>query len=209
MDAEREDGSLEHSLGWQLVERGVRADTEQDLAWIEAARRGDPQAFNRLVLKWEQRIFNLVLRLLGDREEAAEATQEVFLLAFRSLNSFKGDSRFSTWLYRIAVNRCVTRLRRRPPNVHPLDGEVLDDRLAARPSQEEDLLAGERRRRVLDSLAALSPQQRVVIELKFFQDETFASIADLLGLPLSTIKSRFYTALDILKVRLQPLEEQS
>lgn len=189
--------------------RGSWDETSQDLAWIEAGRRGDPVAFNRLVLKWERRVYNLVLRMLGDPEESAEATQEIFLKTFRSIRNFKGDSRFSTWLYRIAVNHCITMLRRRPGLTVPLEeeSEYSSNRtgLACEGTQEKEFLATERRREVLNSLSLLSAEQRAVIELKFFQEETFASMSEIVGVPISTIKSRFYAALEVLKGRLSSI----
>lgn len=207
METSPEEATLEQSLGWRRTGE-ASAECDQEAFWVGAARNGDPQAFNRLVLKWESRIYNLALRMLNDPDEAAETTQEIFLQAFRSLHAFQGHSRFSTWLYRITVNRCVTRLRRRPPLVQRIDAMPGLEQLTTDNSQESELLAGELRAKIRTSLAALSPQQRIVIELKFFQEETFASIAEILGLPMSTIKSRLYTALDLLKVRLRSLEHQ-
>jgi RNA polymerase sigma-70 factor, ECF subfamily len=186
-------------------------DSAQELAWIDATRRGDQAAFNRLVLKRERQVYNLVLRMLGNRDDAAETTQEVFLAVFRNIARFKREARFSTWLYRIAVNHCLTRLRRRPPLLCTLDeddeGSVpMRERLGTCGHQDEDVLRLERRRMVRASLAALSPEQRAVVELKFFQDETFRSISNILSVPESTVKSRFYAALDLLKGHLGSLE---
>lgn len=185
-------------------------DVDQDLVWIRAARRGDHRAFNRLVLKWEQSVYNLVLRTVNDREEAAEVTQEVFLSVFRNLSRFRGEARFSTWLYRVAVNHCVTRLRRRPPPTQPFEElPEASTKAFSRQEQEAQIYRRERRRRVLDSLVALSPQQRIVVELKVYQEETFQEISRILGLPESTVKSRFYAALEILKSRLGGLEQST
>lgn len=159
-------------------------------------------AFNRLVLKWEQRIYNLALRMLNDREEAADAAQEIFLLAYRGLRHFKGESNFSTWLHRIAINYCITRLRRRPPLMISIEEEGDPGTAQLRShgvGPEEYVLKRESTRRVLDALALISPQQRAVIELKVYQDETFNSIAAVLETSESTIKSRFYAALEALR----------
>lgn len=179
----------------------------QENSWVAASQRGDAQSFNRLVLKWEKPIYNLALRMLHDREEAAEAAQEIFLLAFKSIHRFRLDSKFSTWLYRIAINHCVTRVRRRPPGVHlSLDDEGAEARpagqLVVHEPQAGELLRSERRRRVLDALAHLHAEQQAVIELKFFQEMTFEEIAGALGVSLSTIKSRLYAGLEMLKIRL-------
>src|SRR5262249_43205695 len=89
----------------------------QECAWVTASQRGDAASFNRLVLKWERPIYNLSLRMLRDPDEAAEATQEVFLLAYKNIRRFRLHSQFSTWLYRIAANHCTSRLRKRPQGV--------------------------------------------------------------------------------------------
>ncbi len=186
---------------------GAAEDGLQETSWVAASQKGDTLAFNRLVLKWEKPIFNLTLRMLQDPSEAEEAAQEVFLAAFKSIRRFRRDSRFSTWLYRIAVNHCITRLRRRPPGAHySLDdrsaGLPLSDMLAARSSQEREFLRDESHKRVRSALAYLPAEQRAVVALKFFQELTFEEIAAVTEAPLSTVKSRLYSGLEMLKVRL-------
>jgi RNA polymerase sigma-70 factor, ECF subfamily len=179
----------------------------QEAAWVAASRGGDALAFNRLVLKWEKPIYNLALRMLQDPEEAAESTQEVFLSAFKNIRRFRQEARFSTWIYRIAMNHCISRIRRRPAGTHySLDDSRADasigSRLPARESHEGAFLREETRNRVRLALEHLPPEQRAVLELKFFQDLTFEEIASVIQVPLSTVKSRLYAALEILKVRL-------
>ena len=179
----------------------------QEDAWVISSQRGDALAFNRLVLKWEGKVYNLALRMLQHPEEAAEATQEVFLSAYKSIGRFRRDAKFSTWLYRIALNHCISRARRRPPGAHfSLDdgreGATQADRLIAPDSQDGELLRAENRKRVRNAMAFLPPEQRAVVELKFFQEMTFDDIAAVIEVPLSTIKSRLYAALDSLKIRL-------
>lgn len=177
------------------------------MAWVTASQRGDTVAFNRLVLKWEKPIYNLCLRMLRDSDEASEATQEVFLLAFKSIQRFRRDSQFSTWLYRIAANYCTSRLRKRPPGMHlSLDGSEegaqVRQNLPAGHSFERDFLQAESDFRVRRALEWLQPEQKIVVELKFFQDLTFEEIAGILETPLSTVKSRLYHGLESLKARL-------
>ncbi len=185
----------------------VASDEGQENSWISASRRGDTRSFNRLVLKWEKTIYNIALRMLQDREDAAEATQEAFLLAFKSIRRFRGDSKFSTWIYRIVLNHCISRARQRPPGTHlPLEREHdipnPPAQLRVPESQIGDLLRMEQRSRVLGALLHLSPEQQAVIELKFFQELTFEEIAAILEVPMSTIKSRLYSGLEMLKIRL-------
>ena len=180
--------------------------TQED-AWISASQRGDALSFNRLVLKWEKTVYNVALRMLQDRDDAAEATQEVFILAFKNIRRFRRNARFSTWLYRIAINRCVTRANQRPQGLHlsiDENGAALAsiEQLTITESQAVDLLRSEQRHRVLNALSLLQAEQQAVIELKFFQELTFEEIAEVLDVPLSTIKSRLYSGLEILKSRL-------
>jgi RNA polymerase sigma-70 factor (ECF subfamily) len=190
-----------------MAKKRVGPSADVEMMWVLASQRGDHVAFNRLVLKWEKQIYNLVLRMLNDPEEAAETTQEVFLSAFQAINKFKGDSRFSTWIYRIAVNKSLTRLRRRPLQLESIDPPT-SAQLQVSGGQEERMLRLEKQNRVRKSLANLPADQRVVLELKFFQEETFQTIAEILQIPLSTVKSRFYNALGLLRQRLETIYEE-
>jgi RNA polymerase sigma-70 factor (ECF subfamily) len=185
----------------------IWSDTDQEGSWISASQDGDTRAFNRLVLKWEKRVYGVAFRMLRNREEAAEATQDVFLLAYRSIRRFRKDAKFSTWIYRIVVNHCLTRLKQRPPGTHfSLESEGFPEspapQLRVAETQTGGLMREEQRNRVLAALWRLPPDQQAVIELKFFQDLTFEEIAATLEIPLSTIKSRLYSGLEMLKIRL-------
>ena len=187
-------------------------EASQELNLVRASKAGDTGAFNRLVLKWERKIYNLSLRMLCNRDDAADSTQEIFLLAFCNIRKFKQSAQFSTWLYRIAVNHCITTLQRRPGMVYSKDGEIegkdLNRFLSVREHQEDLLFCGERQQKIMDSLSLLPVEQRIIIELKFFQEETFDGISKILCVPQSTIKSRFYSALEILKDRLGHCAEE-
>ena len=193
---------------------GKRMSAEREIgqeeAWVLASQKGDQLAFNRLVLKWEHRVYNLSLRMLSDPEEAAETTQEIFLAVYRNIKRFKRQATFSTWIYRIAVNHSISRLRRRPPVHYSIEYEPFvqtHKKFSVSGRQETDLLRLEQRGKIRESLSKLSAEQRAVMELKVYQEETFDSIADILGLPASTVKSRFYAGLGILKGRLRYLLE--
>ena len=191
----------------QAGNSSAAVEQAQEDSWVSKSQQGDALSFNRLVLKWEKPIFNLALRMLQDREEAVEAAQEIFLLAFKGIHRFRLDSRFSTWLYRIAVNHCVTRNRQRPPGIRiSLDEDEVEihsvQQLTVAEPQAGELLRSEQRQRVMQALSHLQAEQQAVIELKFFQEMTFEEIAETLGAPLSTIKSRLYSGLEMLKARL-------
>ncbi len=182
-------------------------EEDQEAVWIRESKRGNTAAFNHLVLRWEKTVYNLALRMLQDEDEASEATQEVFLRAFKSIRRFRGRARFSTWLYRIAGNLCLTRLRRRPQAAHySLDTDaqspLVEKRLRQNQSQDNSLLQRERRDKVHQALQRLSDPQRLVVELKVFQDRSFQEVAAITGVPMSTAKSRFYASLEILRKSL-------
>jgi len=173
-------------------------------SWIAASQHGDTAAFNRLVLRWERSIYNLCLRMLQNPEDAEEVTQEVFLRAFRSIRNFRGNASFSTWLYRIAANQCMSRLRKGHNRVTwSIDSEEsreqVDRTLPHQESHENQFLQQETGIKVREALARLSPEQQLVIELKFFQELTFEEIAEVVQAPLSTVKSRLYEGFDTLK----------
>ena len=183
-------------------------ETTQEVEWVKASQRGDTLAFNRLVLKWERSVYNLNLRMLQDPDEAAEVTQDVFLSAFQAIRRFQHTAKFSTWLYRIACNQCLSRLRQRPQAIHySLDdgrpGNPVHQRLPAHDSHEELFLNEEQGTRVRQALVSLSPDQRAVVELKFFQELTFEEIAEVVQIPVSTVKSRLYSGLEVLKTKLR------
>ncbi|MBN2321721.1 MAG: sigma-70 family RNA polymerase sigma factor [Acidobacteria bacterium] len=208
MAKEKADRMVEHTDAYSVADRRIASSprkTQEDL-WVAASRQGDTQAFNRLVLKWEKTVYNIALRMLQDREEAAEATQDIFLRAYRNIQRFRRDARFSTWICRIAMNHCITCLRRRPPGIHQsLDGGGFEEsavQLQVSHTQIDTIIHSERQRRIYSALLHLAPEQRAAIELKFFQGMTFEDIAAVLETPLSTVKSRIYAGLEILKVRL-------
>ena len=180
--------------------------TDEEL--VEFASRGDTDAFNQLVVRWERPIHALAYRVLGREEDARDVCQEAFLRAFRGLKGFKGQAKFSSWLYRIALNLCRDWLRRerRVGFVQPTEDFVLSEERLVDPISEtvEDLIV--RRdlgRAVSKVMAALLDEQRTVIVLKEYHGLTFREIAELLGCPLSTVKTRVYQGLSVLRSELE------
>jgi RNA polymerase sigma-70 factor, ECF subfamily len=174
---------------------------------VERALAGDGEAFGEIVRRWERRIYALAYGILGREEEARDATQETFIAAFRNLPGFRGEAKVSSWLHRIAVNQCITRQRRaRVRGETPLEGdeEHGGPRLAAPEADSPAASAESRERResVRRAVLALPPELREVVLMKEFEEMTFQEIADALGLPTSTVKSRLYTALKQLRLRL-------
>jgi len=179
--------------------------TDEDL--VARSKTGDTDSFNQLVKRWERPIFALAYRTLGREQDARDVTQETFLRAFRALGGFKGDAKFSSWLYRIALNLCRDWMRkdRRTPVVAVPEGVEMEQ-LAAEggPSETvEDLAArAELSGIVRTAMEKLPAEQRESIILKEYHGLTFQEIADLMKCPLSTVKTRVYQGLSTLRKEL-------
>ncbi|HYN25258.1 MAG TPA: sigma-70 family RNA polymerase sigma factor [Pyrinomonadaceae bacterium] len=175
---------------------------------VERALTGDAEAFGEIVLRWERRIFALAYGMLGREEDARDATQETFLAAFRNLRGFRGEAKVSSWLHRIAVNQCITRQRRaKVRNEAAIEDEEqrqassFSSPLELSPSRvAEGRESIDAVRRAVNSLPL---DLRQIVLMKEFEELTFREIAEALDLPLSTVKSRLYTAMRQLQMRLQ------
>jgi RNA polymerase sigma-70 factor (ECF subfamily) len=172
---------------------------------------GDAESFNELILRWERPIYVLAYRTIGREEDARDVCQETFLRAFRALPGFRGQAKFSSWLYRIALNLCRDwkRRERRSPTVQAPEGvDLLDIAAAAEPSESiEDLVARKDLARAVERIMERLPEeQRTAIVLKEFHGLTFREIAELVGCPLSTVKTRLYQGLTALRRELAKVE---
>ncbi len=173
--------------------------------WIESAQRGDSESFERIVIAYQQRIFNLAFRLLGDKEEAEDLTQEVFLNVYKHLSSFRGDSQFSTWIYQVTLNHCRNRFKYLKRRFHQ-STESLDDPLQSGEGDlerelpdEADLPEEALHRRQVQKLVQIAvqrlrPDYKEVIVLRDIQELSYQEISEVLGLPEGTIKSRLHRA---------------
>jgi RNA polymerase sigma-70 factor, ECF subfamily len=166
------------------------------------------ESFNQLVVRWERPIYALAYRVIGREEDARDVCQETFLRAFRSINGFRGQAKFSSWLYRIALNLCRDWIRRerRSPTVQAPEGvDVIELAAEQGPVESIEDLVSRRDvgRHVAVAMQALSDDQRTAIILKEYQGLTFQEIADLLGCPLSTVKTRLYQGLTVLRRELE------
>jgi RNA polymerase sigma-70 factor (ECF subfamily) len=186
--------------------------TDEEL--VERATAGDLDAFNQLVTRWERPIFGLAFRTLGREEDARDVVQEAFMRAYRGLRGFKGEAKFSSWLYRITLNLCRDWIRkeRRAPIVQVPEGVDAVDLADAQPSPAESVeqlvARREMSRAVSKAMAELPEEQRTAILLKEYQGLTFQEIADQLGCPLSTVKTRLYQGLSVLRRRLERQQGQ-
>ena len=180
--------------------------TDEEL--VALAKGGDLDSFNQLILRWERPIFALAYRTIGREEDARDVCQDTFLRAFRALPGFKGEAKFSSWLYRIALNLCrdwIRRQRRAPVLQLPEDADPFELASEAGPSESiEDLVARRELTAVVEEAMALLPEeQRTAIILKEYHGMTFQEIADLQQCPLRTVKTRLYQGLSVLRRQLE------
>ena len=169
---------------------------------------GDVDSFNQLIVRWERPIYALAYRTIGREEEARDVCQEAFLRAYRGLPGFKGQAKFSSWLYRITLNLCrdwMRKQRRQPVSQIPEDADIDEMAASTGPVESiEDLVARRELSAVVeDAMSHLPEEQRTAIILKEYHGMTFQEIADLQGCPLSTVKTRLYQGLSVLRRELE------
>ena len=178
---------------------------DEDTALVDAALKGSAHAWEKLVRRYEDRIYNQGLRLTGSRSDAMDLMQEVFLGVYRNLHRFRGDAKFSSWIFRIAHNKAIDMQRRKrlmPFISHSDDhGEEIFDNFPGHSSLESEQILSEHQnnREILSMLSELSMNQRLIVELKIFQSQTFEEIASIQDISVNTVKTRFYSALKKLK----------
>ena len=171
-----------------------------DRRWIAETLGSDPAAFGHLVSKYQGRLYNAVLRVCGQADDALDVVQETFLSAYQSLHSFKGDAEFFTWLYRIAFNRAVSMKRRRKA-VAPLELGGSDFDLSIEPTDESEghrpdssMERSEDKAKLVEALNRLSHEHREVLVLKDIDGLRYERIAEILNVPIGTIRSRIHRA---------------
>jgi RNA polymerase sigma-70 factor (ECF subfamily) len=196
------------SLGMSLS-NAVSSITEQDeMQLVAASKRGDQDAFAQLVQQHQRRVFNLVFRMLQQYEEASEVTQETFLAAWQGLPAFRGDARFSTWLYRIAYNCALKQLEQRKREKALQVCMQTEEVIAQEQCLDAELEARARQALVQEHLANLPAKYRIVLVLRHLQDMTYEEMAEILTMPIGTIKTHLFRARNLLKERLETFEHE-
>jgi RNA polymerase sigma-70 factor (ECF subfamily) len=162
---------------------------------IEACQRGDREAFDQLVVRYQRNVYRLCFRYVNNHEDANDLTQEVFLRAWRGIGRFRGQSAFATWLYRIGVNACLNfRAARRPPT------QELPDTVAdPGPGAAEGVESEEQARRVRAAVGRLPEKQRATLILKVYHELTHQEVAQILGSKVGTVKANLFHALGNLR----------
>ena len=188
------------------------AEGPLDQELVARVQRGDKRAFDLLVLKYQQKVANLVIRYVRDPSETLDVTQEVFIRAYRALGAFRGDSAFYTWLYRIAINTAKNFLvaqGRRPPgdDVEAEMAEQLEGggRLKDFATPEAQLLTDEIARTLKEAIDDLPEDLRIAITLRELEGMSYEEIAETMSCPIGTVRSRIFRARDAIEKRLRPL----
>lgn len=177
-----------------------------DEVLVKKALNGKKSAWLSLVKRYETNVYNYTYRMVNNADDAMDLMQDVFIAVFRNLSTFRGDSPFKGWLFRIAHYRCIEFYRKKKPTMSLDDApELTDDGVQACP--ESLLLESQQAKGIQSAMASLSFNQRIVVELKFFQQCTFDDIGYQLGISTNTAKSRLYSALDKLKGIMEATNE--
>jgi RNA polymerase sigma-70 factor (ECF subfamily) len=184
----------------------IHPDVALDVALVERHRSGDLQAFDEVYERFGEMVYNLAVRLAGNREEAADLTQEIFLRIFRHLGSFGGRSTLKTWVFRIAINHCRDRLSRRHPAMQSIDAENGEGGVAlADPARGPEALAvaADEGRRVAAGLTRIPAVFREAVVLRDLEGLSYDEIAEVLGLRVGTVRSRIARGRDQLRTLLE------
>jgi RNA polymerase sigma-70 factor (ECF subfamily) len=177
------------------VRSGLRVD---DREAVEACQRGEREAFDALVERYQRDIYRLCYRYVNDPQDASDMAQEVFLKAYKAIGRFRGDSSFSTWLYRIAVNTCLNFRSGRRPEGDELSDALPDRRPGALAAMEEE----ERALRVRAAVRRLPEKQRATLILKIYHELTHEEVAGIVGSSVGTVKANLFHALGNLRKML-------
>jgi RNA polymerase sigma-70 factor (ECF subfamily) len=179
---------------------------EEDIQLVARARSGDERAFRALVSKYERAVFSICLRMVRNRDEATDLSQESFIKVFASLDRYNAEFAFSSWLFKITSNLCIDFLRRRRVPTFGMDdpvdgekGEMHRQYESTDPTPEEAFSCGEKMRRLEAGIAALPDHYRIILLLRHQEDLSYEEIADALSIPLGTVKARIHRAREMLK----------
>jgi len=177
-----------------------------DETLIKQALKGKHSAWQKLIGRYEKPVYHYALRMVGQQEDALDLLQDIFISVFRNLASFRGESPFKGWLFKIAHYRCIEYYRRKKPMLSLDESPCLDDR-ATQSCMAQALYQSSQAQALHEAMQSLPVNQKMVIEMKFFQHFTFDEIGQQLGISTNTVKSRAYSALDKLKLQLEVLDE--
>lgn len=190
-------------------------DKSLDNALIQRCKQGDIRAFNELVERYEKRVFNFAYRMSGNYDDANDVSQEAFIRVFNSINTFRGDANFTTWLYRIVTNVYLDERKKQKSHLHTSleDYIELEENTVTRqiedgnPTPDRMVEAGERNDLMNNAIQQLPEYQRIMVILYHTQNKSYDEIAQIMKLPIGTVKSRLNRARIALKEKLEPIRE--
>ncbi|MBN1757006.1 MAG: sigma-70 family RNA polymerase sigma factor [Chitinispirillaceae bacterium] len=181
---------------------------EDERLLIARAAQGDNSAFSRLFYEYKDMVYRVVYRLLGNTEETGDAVQQTFIELFKSLPGYEGKSKFSTWLYRIAVNVSIQYFRKHRIQHRDQDHYIDPETMASTPSvTDPSMERKELRRKIEEALASINIRKRTVVVLHDIENRTMEEISEIINVPVGTIKSRLFYGRDELKKKLEKLLE--
>ena len=193
----------------------IELDDAAERRFIERLQQRDERAFIELMQLYQERVYKLVLRMLGRRDEAEDMAQEVFVQVFKAIASFRGDSRLSTWIYRIAVNLCKNRIkylgRRRSDTQDEFQAREDRNEHAGAPgvtsselSRPDQLVEGYQMQRIVElAIVRMDPDFREILVLRDIEDLSYEELSEITGLPDGTVKSRLHRARAMLKAAIE------
>jgi RNA polymerase sigma-70 factor (ECF subfamily) len=192
---------------------GFMSDREVDQQLVERAQRGDKQAFELLVSKYQRKLARLLSRFIRDATEVEDVTQEAFIKAYRALPTFRGDSAFYTWLYRIGINTAknyLAAMGRRAPTTTEIDSEEAEgfedgDQLRDLNTPENQMMSRQVAETVNQTLESLPEELRSAITLREIEGLSYDDIADIMNCPIGTVRSRIFRAREAIAAKLRPL----
>jgi RNA polymerase sigma-70 factor, ECF subfamily len=178
---------------------------------VRLSRNGDRQAFEELVDMYQDKIYHLAYRMLNFSSEAEDVVQDTFLRVYMNMDRYDENQKFSTWIYRIATNLCIDRLRKRKPN-YSLDAEMPDgegaDWYSLLPSNqdtpEEEIVLSETQDQIRKAISTLPEKYKSVVILRYLHDMSLQEIGDVLGMPVTTVKTRVHRGREYLRKKLEP-----
>ncbi|MEN6372027.1 MAG: sigma-70 family RNA polymerase sigma factor [Armatimonadota bacterium] len=190
-------------------------DKSLDNALIQRCKQGDIRAFNELVGRYEKRVFNFAYRMSGNYDDANDVSQEAFIRVFNAINTFRGDANFTTWLYRIVTNVYLDERKKQKSHMHTSleDYIELEENTVTRqiedgnPTPDRVVEAGERNDLLNNAIQQLPEYQKIMVILYHTQNKSYDEIAQIMKLPIGTVKSRLNRARIALKEKLEPIRE--
>ena len=191
---------------------------QEDLTLVLRAKNGDQGAFSRIMDKYRESLYFLILKMVHNRDDAEDLIQEAFRKAFNSLSNYNADFAFSTWLFKIATNNCIDFLRKKRLQTVSLDqsrddgeeervgisAQVMDQSL----TPEEQVMKQQRVTRIREAVDKLSPKYKMLIELRYFDELSYEEIAERMDIPLGTVKAQLFRAKEMLYTRLKDGRDQ-